>query len=190
LKNLKNEIPIKMKAIVVWRRGGKNDESISQNDSVDGYVLFNQFSEDKPVSITVYLDGLVDGKHGFHIHEKCLTKEMLESDQLNCCDKLGGHFNVGEKWSNSNPLGTQHGEHTGDLCMNIDVEDGLADSIFWDDQISLYPGDNCIVGRSLVIHENEDDLGEGMYSDDEMEEESKMTGNAGSRIACGNIVTL
>ena len=188
-----------MKAIVIWKRGGGGQESISrgsmsQDDSLDGFVLFDQISEDKPVSVSIYLNGLEDGKHGFHIHEKALIGDMLSGDTtlevIDCCNKLGGHFNVGDKWSSDNPMGTPHGKHTGDLCMNIHTEKGMVDTMFWDDKISLFGGNNCIIGRSLVIHEDEDDLGKGVYEDEELNEKSKITGNAGNRVACGNIVKL
>lgn len=51
---------------------------------------------------------------------------------------------------------------------------------FQDSAITL-TGTRSIVGRSLVIHEKEDDLGRGNAAD------SKKTGNAGGRIACGVI---
>lgn len=47
--------------------------------------------------------------------------------------------------------------------------------------ISLTPGSNNIVGRSLVVHADPDDLGQGGH------ELSKTTGNAGGRLACGVI---
>jgi Cu-Zn family superoxide dismutase len=176
-----------MKAIVLWERGSDRQESISEDDSVDGYVLFSQSRRDKPVTVKVYLHGLPDGAHGFHIHEKKLDVSTMFGTVQNCCDQLGGHFNTGPRWSPENPEGTMHGDHTGDLCMNIYVEEGEVDMIFTDAKISLFPGENCIVDRSLVIHQNEDDLGKGIYEEEDKNNESKITGNAGKRIACGNI---
>lgn len=46
--------------------------------------------------------------------------------------------------------------------------------------VTLY-GVNSVLGRSIVIHKNEDDLGRGGN------EESLKTGNAGQRVACGVI---
>lgn len=46
--------------------------------------------------------------------------------------------------------------------------------------ISLF-GENSVLGRSMVVHAKEDDLGRGG------DEESKKTGNSGKRLACGVI---
>ena len=42
-------------------------------------------------------------------------------------------------------------------------------------------GENSIIGRTVVVHADQDDLGQGGH------ELSKSTGNAGARSACGVI---
>ena len=69
----------------------------------------------------------------------------------------------------------------GDLG-NVEADaNGVATVNIQDSQISLQPGVNNIVGRSLVVHADPDDLGQGGH------ELSKTTGNAGGRLACGVI---
>jgi len=174
-----------MKAIVTW--GKENSFSISRQNLLEGFVLFYQNSPEYPVNVKVFLKGVPDGAHGFHIHEKKITKILDGESAKDCCNKLGGHFNVGEKWSEENLDGVKHGHHTGDLCFNIVSEDGLVDFSFVDHKISLYPGENCILDRSLVIHEDPDDKGEGIYEEESLTVQSLITGNAGDRFACGNI---
>ncbi|KHJ84141.1 copper/zinc superoxide dismutase [Oesophagostomum dentatum] len=45
-------------------------------------------------------------------------------------------------------------------------------------------GPNSVVGRSFVVHANEDDLGRGQG---DQRPESLRTGNAGARLGCGVI---
>ena len=71
--------------------------------------------------------------------------------------------------------------HVGDLGNILsNSEEGIAEIDFDDSFISL-SGENSIIGRCVVVHEGEDDLGKGK------DEESKKTGNAGKRVACGVI---
>lgn len=49
------------------------------------------------------------------------------------------------------------------------------------DSIISLTGQNCIIGRAIVVHKDEDDLGLGGQSD------SLTTGHAGDRLACGII---
>ena len=96
------------------------------------------------------------------------------------CKTAGPHFN---------PAGTTHGgpgkeiRHVGDLG-NIEAgADGIGKYDAEDDLCAL-SGPNNIIGRSMVCHAGVDDLGEGV---DEKAAESKKTGNAGARLACGVI---
>ena len=96
------------------------------------------------------------------------------------CKTAGPHFN---------PNGKVHGgpgkeiRHVGDLGNITAGADGKAQYDAEDDECAL-SGPNSIIGRSMVCHAGTDDLGEGVG---EKEAESKKTGNAGARVACGVI---
>lgn len=176
-----------MKAIVLFHPYKKSFFSMSSYP-LEGFVLFTQDTKTDKVKITVHLEGLPNGPHGFHIHERSMKDIKRCSDVESCCQQLGGHFSVEEKWSLDNLEGVKHGEHNGDLCFNIVSDEGIANKYFYSDKISLFPGQKeSVIDRSLVIHRDEDDMGEGVYEDEEKTIESRITGNAGPRIACGEI---
>lgn len=153
---------------------------------IKGGVYFKQTNKNSPVIIDVKIEGVPPGLHGFHVHQKPMTSKMIRERGSKCCDLLGGHFN-GKKalWSIMNPYGTPHGSHVGDLKFNVKSIRGKVNEKFPDGLISLYPSSpNCIIGKSIVLHKNEDDEGKGNNT------ESLITGNAGSRIACANIKSL
>ena len=98
---------------------------------------------------------------------------------LTCgCLTAGEHFN---------PYGNTHGSpldqkrHVGDLGNIQADESGRAYFKLEDHLMMLYGNVNNVIGRAIVVHEREDDLGCGGN------EESLKTGNAGSRIGCGVI---
>jgi Cu-Zn family superoxide dismutase len=68
----------------------------------------------------------------------------------------------------------------GDLGNLKTNEEGFAYAAFTDHMVTLN-GENSIIGRSVVVHEKEDDLGRGGN------DESLKTGNSGKRLACGVI---
>ena len=70
--------------------------------------------------------------------------------------------------------------HAGDLG-NVEAANDKATVNITDKQISLFPGKSCIMGRSVVVHADPDDLGKGGFPD------SKTTGHAGGRLSCGVI---
>jgi len=140
-------------------------EAVAVIDSgkLQGIVVFTQ--KDKHVSINIDVKGLKkNAKHGFHIHETGDLREGCKS----CC----AHYN---------PDDTEHagleGGHAGDLG-NIKTDDaGLCNMTIRTDKFVV----DDILGRSIIIHEDEDDLGLGGFED------SKTTGHSGARIACSVI---
>uniref|UniRef100_A0A7R9JFC0 Superoxide dismutase [Cu-Zn] n=1 Tax=Timema californicum TaxID=61474 RepID=A0A7R9JFC0_TIMCA len=135
---------------------------------VVGSVIFTQ-TEGGPVTVAGTIQGLRPGRHGFHVHEK--------GDITGGCADAGGHFNP-EKNHHGAPFDGDR--HAGDLG-NIEAgPDGVAHIHLTDHVISL-SGPHCILGRAVVVHSDEDDLGKGGFSD------SLTTGHAGSRLACGVI---
>ena len=60
------------------------------------------------------------------------------------------------------------------------AEGGTAKVSITDQMISL-TGENSVIGRTVVVHADQDDLGKGGH------ELSLTTGNAGARSACGVI---
>lgn len=146
-----------------------------------GYVNFTQLPNSSCVNVSYEIFGLMDGPHGFHVHE-----HPYDPNSRNACKDCGGHFNGGKPiWTPQTPYGTPHGEHVGDLCFNIWSHNGKAFGAFMDTKISLLPDHpHNIVGRSIMVHAQEDDLGQ--YGT----ELSLTTGSAGDRIACANIYYL
>jgi Cu/Zn superoxide dismutase len=169
---------------------------------IKGSIVFTQH-DSTFVRVDINLKKVPIGIHGIHVHEEPI-RYLRDLKDKNCCDILGGHFNASMPlWSESNKKGTPHGSYTfntirhiGDLCNNIVSVNGTVKVTYIDNLISLIPGEpNCIVGRSIVIHENEDDEGfyiseKGSKKEKKLETQSKITGNAGNRIACANIVGL
>ena len=115
------------------------------------------------------LTGLPSGKHGFHIHEK--------GDCSDAGKAAGGHFN---------PDKVDHGDmvkdgmtkaHPGDMG-NIEANaKGKGVVKIFLPGAALTEGKYAIVGKSIIVHEKEDDF-------------SQPTGNAGERIGCGVIMAV
>lgn len=144
--------------------GGNSGYSVG--DLVKGVIRFVQTPEGCIIDGTV--DGLTPGQHGMHIHE-C-------GDISNGCDSVGEHFNP-----NNSPHGDPENDlserHLGDLG-NILVDTTGRATFRRIDKFLKIPE---IIGRSLIITNDPDDLGRGNNP------ESKINGNSGIRLACGII---
>ena len=151
-----------MKSAIV-EFGNNSIYSYSSLKNLEGYILFTQ-NKNCSVVVEVKLSGLPVGVHGFHIHEKNIKQEYINDLKKgktvkDLCNTLGGHFN---------PFGVRHGSykyntlrHAGDLINNLEVDNsGYVNLVFIDPLISLYENDiNCVINRSIVIHEQADDEG-------------------------------
>ena len=136
---------------------------------IKGVVRFTETNEG--VLIDIDLVGLGKNKsHGFHVHQY--------GDMSDECNSMCNHFN---------PFNKNHGgpdskeRHVGDLG-NIKADNtGSVKHQFIDSMIKLRGTKSNIIGRGLILHADEDDLGLGGFPD------SLTTGHAGARIACSVI---
>jgi Cu-Zn family superoxide dismutase len=138
-------------------------------NGVKGRIRLVQESPDAPVQIIGTVIGLTQGKHGFHIHEHGAT--------ANKCKDAGGHYNPFDH-DHSGPTAMKR--HVGDLG-NVEVAENHAVAIDMIDEVVTLHGPHSVLGRSIVIHAGEDDLGNSG------DPGSLKTGNAGARVACGII---
>jgi len=129
---------------------------------VTGTVSFSKVGDE--VKVVADIQNLTPGKHGFHIHEKgdCSAPDAASA---------GAHFNPTMK-HHGGPANLDH--HTGDLG-NITADASGKAHLDWKGNLSLN-GKDSIVGKSVVVHEKEDDL------------KTDPSGNSGARIACGAIL--
>lgn len=149
-----------MKAVAVVRGDSK----------VSGVVTFEQASEDSPTTVSWDIKGHdANAQRGMHVHQF--------GDNTNGCTSAGPHFN---------PHGKEHGapedaiRHVGDLGNIATDGNGVAKGSRTDSYIQLM-GAHSVLGRTVVVHAGTDDLGKGGTDD------SKKTGSAGPRPACGVI---
>lgn len=134
----------------------------TKGNKVSGTVTFT--AVEGGVKVVAELTGLTPGDHGFHIHEKgdCSDPEAKSA---------GGHFNPGKHDHGGPSAEVRHAGDFGNITANAD---GKARYERIDKLIHL-DGPDTIVGRSVIVHENADDL------------KSQPSGNAGPRVACGVI---
>ena len=121
--------------------------------------------------ITYRVTGLTPGNHGFHVHEK--------ADFSNGCLSAGPHYNPFNK---NHGAPTDEDRHVGDLGNIVADADGVAEGVIIDHLIKL-SGPYSVVGRSMMVHADPDDLGKGDNSQPSPPVNGKastVTGNAGN----------
>ncbi|OQV24306.1 putative Superoxide dismutase (Cu-Zn) [Hypsibius exemplaris] len=151
---------------------------LTQSATVQGVIIFTvvqaqQEGQGPPsVRVTGNITGLApNSAHGFHIHQF--------GDVGNGCAAAGPHFNP-RGVSHGAPTDDESARHDGDLGNVFANQNGVVNLDATYDFLHL-GGPGSVIGRSVVVHEKVDDLGQGGAAD------SKTTGNAGARLACGVI---
>jgi len=138
--------------------------------NIKGTVEFEEKGTKVVIKGTLKSNKYKNSTHGIHIHES--------GDLSNGCMGACGHFN---------PYGKKHGgpnskeRHVGDLGNIRFDSKGVAKFRMEDSLVKLRGTKANVIGRSLVIHEDPDDLGLGGHND------SLTTGHAGKRITCAVI---
>jgi Cu-Zn family superoxide dismutase len=145
--------------------------AVFDTKKIKGIVRFTEDEKQDCVIIDIQLTGLKkNGKHGFHVHNY--------GDMSEKCESMCSHFNPYHK-NHGGPLSKDR--HVGDLGNLVTNKDGIANYKCTDSFIKLKGTKSNIIGRGLIIHEDEDDCGLGGMPD------SLTTGHAGKRIACAVI---
>ncbi|KAA1247031.1 superoxide dismutase family protein [Aquimarina sp. RZ0] len=135
--------------------------------SVSGTVVFTQ--EGELVTMVANLNGLSEGAHAIHIHQKA---DCSSADGKS----TGGHWNPTlephGKW------GAKEGYHKGDIGNFNASPDGKGSITFATNDwcISCDDEKKNIVGKAIIVHQGTDD-----YT-------SQPSGAAGSRVSCGAII--
>jgi Cu-Zn family superoxide dismutase len=191
-----------MNAVVEW-------PSPTSVGGITGTIHITQKHPESPVWFTVRLQGLPPRTlHGLHIH----TGQIDPSKNLEgACAACGGHYNPGSSHTHGSIFNTDPTRrHAGDLINNVCADaHGRVRVTFADTLLTVAE----IVGRSIVLHADADDLGRQggtedlpflygrsqrhtgggtftPYPDQRTRTESLKTGCAGNRIACGNIAYM
>lgn len=132
-----------------------------------GQVVFTE--ENGVVKMDAKFEGLTEGTHAIHIHEKadCSADDGTST---------GGHWNPTHerhgKW------GDAEGYHKGDIGNMVADANGMAKISMETDEwcIGCDDENKNIVGKAIIVHDGEDDF------------VSQPTGDAGGRVSCGGII--
>ncbi|HEY3296785.1 MAG TPA: superoxide dismutase family protein [bacterium] len=134
----------------------------ASGSQVHGTVTFEKVSDG--IKVTADVQGLAPGQHGIHVHQfgDCSSMDATSA---------GDHFNPSHM---SHGAPTDKSRHEGDMGNLTAGSDGHA-HLEWTDPMMSFMGPQSIIGHSVIIHANADDM------------KTQPSGNAGPRIACGVI---
>jgi Cu-Zn family superoxide dismutase len=137
--------------------------TFNEISGVNGFVLIKPTQTG--VLVSAHFDKLPPGIHGFHIHK---SGDLRGEGCQGACE----HYNKGPPSDHGGA--TSKVRHTGDLG---NISDAPFKKRYHLENVTLAD----LYGRSIIVHEDRDDLGKGNHDD------SKTTGHSGKRIACAII---
>ena len=131
---------------------------------VTGKATFTELAQGG-AQVEVWIENATPGIHGLHIHEKgdCSAPDAASA---------GAHFNPAGN-PHAGPLDLKH--HNGDFGNITIGPDGKGRLEITSEMLTVKPGPNSVVGKSIVFHEKVDDL------------KTQPSGDAGGRLGCGVI---
>jgi Cu-Zn family superoxide dismutase len=139
----------------------------SPNNSIDGDVVVTPYK--RGIKLDATFRALPPGKHGFHIHRA----GDLRGEG---CKGLCAHYDKGNHTHGAGPTSTRGAQrHTGDLG-NIELKPRTKTlkKRYYLPNVAVHE----LWGRSIIVHQDADDLGKGNHDD------SHITGHSGARIGC------
>lgn len=152
-------------------RGGKRLAVVRLRDAEGdrvGKAWLRERRRDGAVVVFARVRDLPPGFHGFHVHGtgRCDAPAFTSA---------GGHYN---------PSGADHGDHAGDLPSLLVGADGRGMLAAATDRFSL--GDlRDADGSAVMVHSGRDNLANIPARYGGPDQETRTTGDAGSRLACG-----
>lgn len=156
-------------------------------DEEMGSATFTQIDE-KNIQISVDAKGLTPGFHGIHVHSvgKCEVDSAAPGKPEKTGNFLsaGGHLHLDHEGDHA---GHNH-QANGDLPSLLVGEDGTAHLTVNTDRLTqagLFDGE----GTSLIVHAGADNHANipQRYAPEGPDAETRATGDAGARVACGVI---
>lgn len=135
-------------------------------NNITGTVTFKDTAQGH-CQIKADFTSLPYGNHGFHIHR---SGDLRGTGCKMACE----HYHKGPLMEHGGPPSSPGNRHTGDLG-NVTGPSFKKTYILPNVSVSE------LIGRALIVHEDEDDLGLGPFED------SKTTGHSGNRIGCAII---
>ena len=145
-----------------------NGVAVFKDNEIQGEVILS--NKGRGVRIVARFTTLPKGLHGFHIHK---AGDLRGEGCMGLCE----HYDIGHHVHGAGPTSKKE-RHTGDLGnISIKADKNYVRKTYYIKGTSV----RDLIGRSIIVHEDKDDLGLGGFED------SKTTGHSGKRIGCAII---